>query len=180
MENELFVKCTIHVIDIICGIEESVKNFRTKALANEFRFVCKKILKQGRIKRDNNRTEKLCNGLKTWLKQNKLSLTENGKGRATFIISNANKQELISKELENTERYKELVKDDIAKVKTNTNKELVYLTRQNLISQQKLKSLKQITSKTLTARPALKRYKNPIKVRLIMDTVVEPFTKYQS
>ena len=50
----------IFVIHVICAIEESVRNFCTKYLANKFRFECKKIFKKGR-----RNSENLCNELKT-------------------------------------------------------------------------------------------------------------------
>lgn len=48
-------------------------------------------MKQGHNKKDIVITEQLCNGLKTWLKQRKLSLIENYKGRATCVLLVAQK-----------------------------------------------------------------------------------------
>ena len=52
------------------------------------------------------------------------------------------------------------MKDDIEKVKTGINKESALLRRQNLISKQELKCLKQITPITPIARPTLKTQKS--------------------
>ena len=65
---------TLPITSIICSIEESIKNLCTPALANEFRFECKRILKKGRNRKDVNITEEICRGLKVWLKQNDLTL----------------------------------------------------------------------------------------------------------
>ena len=45
-----FLTENVPVNDIACGIEEPIKSFRTKALAHEFTFECKKVLKHSRKK----------------------------------------------------------------------------------------------------------------------------------
>ena len=52
-----------------CGIEELIKNFRTKALAHEFIFECKEVLKHSCKKNDINFTGKVFNRLILWLEQ---------------------------------------------------------------------------------------------------------------
>ena len=57
-------------------------------------------MKQGHNKKDIVITEQLCNGLNTWLKQRKLSLIENYKGRATCVLLVAQKKlEFVDKKL---------------------------------------------------------------------------------
>ena len=69
------------IMDMICAIEGVTKSFSSNAIANEFKHECKNILKKGRQKTDINVTEKMCTGLRTWLKQNEIVLIENDKGR---------------------------------------------------------------------------------------------------
>ena len=102
---------------------------------------------------------------------------ENDKGRATCIIEENRKEQLISQELSNTDRYSSLTKDDIDKVKININKELATLRKENIISADFMKSVKQITPTTPIARPTLKAHKDPIKVRLIINTQGSAFYK---
>ena len=113
---------------------------------------------------------KVSAGLGEWLKQKELVLIENDKGRATCIIETKQIQELIEKELSNRERYKELEGDNIEKVKKAVNKELKSLCDGNKITTDMKKQLKQITPTTPIARPTLKAHKNPLKVRLIINT----------
>ena len=117
-----------------------------------------------------NISEEICSGWKSWLKQNELILIENDKGRATCIISKIKRDQLIEKELSNKERYKLIPKDDIEIVKTKINKELAILRKDDKISIECLKKLKQITPITPSARATLKAHKDPLKVRLIINT----------
>ena len=39
---------------MICGIEEAVKKFTSKAMANEFRFECKRMIQNGQRNRKIN------------------------------------------------------------------------------------------------------------------------------
>ena len=83
----------------------------------------------------------------------------------------------MSNELQNRERYKEVKKDDIEKVKTKVNKELATLRKENKLSVNEVKSLKQITPTTPKARPTLKAHKDPLKIRLIINTKGSAFYK---
>ena len=149
------------MIDMICAIEGITKDFCSNAIANEFKHECKNVLKKGRKKKDINVTEKVCRGLRTWLNHNKIVLIENDKGRATCLIKEEKLTSLIEKELENKERYKELFKDNIEKVKSETNKELAKLRKEKLLTIEELNNLKQITPTTPVARPTLKTHKDP-------------------
>ena len=139
-------------------------------MANEFRFECKRIISRGRNKNDTNISEELCRGLKSWLQQNDITLIENDKGRATCLITTEKRDQLIKNELDNQTRYKALGKDNIEKVKSSINKELASLRKENLITKELMKELKQITPITPRARPTLKSHKNPLKCRLIVNT----------
>ena len=158
------------IVDMICGIEEAVKKFTSKAMANEFRFECKRMIQNGKRNRNLNVEQQISAGLGEWLKQKELVLIENDKGRATCIIETKQTQELIEKELSNRERYKELEGDNIEKVKKAVNKELKSLCDKNKITTDMKKQLKQITPTTPITRPTLKAHKKPLKVRLIINT----------
>ena len=155
---------------MICGIEEAVEKFTSKAMANEFRFECKRVIQNEQRNRKINVEQQISAGLGEWLKQKELVLIENDKGRATCIIETKQIQELIEKELSNLERYKELEGDNTEKVKKAVNKELKSLCDGNKITTDMKKQLKQITPTTPIARPTLKAHKNPLKVRLIINT----------
>ena len=165
------------VLDFVCGIEEAAKKLSSKSAANEFRFDCKKIIKNGKKNKSTNIEQALCNGLKEWLKSNELTLIENDKGRATCIIENKKVEELIDKELSNRERYKPMMEDNIENVKTSVNKELNNLHKEKKITKELLNKLKQITPATPSGRPTLKAHKNPLKVRLIINTQGSAFYK---
>ena len=66
--------------------------------------------------------------------------------------------------------YKPIPKDDIENVKTKINKELPIIRKEDQISIECLKKLKQITPITPSARATLKAHKDPLKVRLIINT----------
>ena len=93
----------ITIVDMICGIEEAVKKFTSKAIANEFRFECKLMIQNGQRNRNLNVEQQISAGLAEWLKQKELVLIENNKGRTTCIIETKQIQELIAKELSNRE-----------------------------------------------------------------------------
>ena len=156
------------IVDMICDIEEAVKKFTSNA--NEFRFDCKRMTRNGQRNRNLNVEQQISAGLGEWLKQKELVLIENDKGRATCIIETKQIQELIEKELSNQERYKELEGDNIEKVKKAVNKELKSLCDKNKITTDMKEQLKQITPTTPIARPTLKAHKKPLKVRLIINT----------
>ena len=86
-------------------------------------------------------------------------LTENDKGRATFIIENQKVEEVINKELSNKERYKKL------------------LRKENKTSIEQMKNLEQINPTTTIAQATLKAHKNPLKVRLLINTQESSFYK---
>ena len=157
-------------LDIISGIESAIKSFNNRARANEYRFECMKILRKGRNKKDNNTNEKMCNGIKLWLKQNELILIENDKGRATCIIEKQKKDELVNNELSNTERYKKLDNDKLETIRAEVNKELALLLKKKHITTEERNELRQITPVTPKARPTLKTHKDPLKIRLIINT----------
>ena len=140
------------IVDMICGIEEAVK-----AMANEFRFECKRMIQNGQRNRNLYVEQQISAGLGEWLKQKELVLIENDKGRATCIIETKQIQELIEKELSNRERYKELEGDDIEKVNKAVNKELKSLCDGNKITTDTKKQLTQITPTTPIARPTLRK-----------------------
>ena len=158
------------IVDMICGIEEAVKKFTLKAIVNEFRFECNRMIQNGQRNRNLNIEQQISAGLGEWLKQKKRVLIENDKGRATCIIETKQIQELIEKELSNRERYKELEGDNIEKVKEAVNNELKSLCDENKITTDMKKQLKQITPTTPIAQPTLKAHKNPLKVRFIINT----------
>ena len=81
------------IVDMICGIEEAVKKFTSKAMANEFRFECKRMIQNGQRTRNLNVEQQISAGLGEWLKQKELVLIENDKGRATCIIETKQIQE---------------------------------------------------------------------------------------
>ena len=56
------------IVDMICGIEEVVKKFTSKAMANEFRFECKRMIQNGQRNRNLNVEQQISAGLGEWLK----------------------------------------------------------------------------------------------------------------
>ena len=62
-------------------------------------------------------------------------------------------------------------------MKSIINKELAALRKEKKISKELMKKLKQITPVTPSARPTLKTHKNPLKVRLIVNTQGSAFYK---
>ena len=110
-------------------------------------------------------------------KQYDLVLIENNKSQATCIIPKKQLEEPVLNEINDSDRYRPLPKNDIEKVKTSVNKELAILRRDNLISKEYLNSLKQITPTTPSARPTLKAHKDPLKTRLIINTRGSAFYK---
>ena len=61
--------------------------------------------------------------------------------------------------------------------KTAVNKEIAKLRNENKITIEQMKKLKKITPETPNARPTLKAHKNPLKVRLIINTRDSVFYK---
>ena len=53
---------------MICGIEEAVKKFTSKAMANEIRFECKRMIQIGQRNRKINVEQQISAGLGEWLK----------------------------------------------------------------------------------------------------------------
>ena len=167
----------LNVVDIIIGIENALKYMNSVSMANAFRYECMSIIKKGRDKKENNITEKICrkkkicSGVRRWLKQkNNLLLMENDKGRATCIIAKEKRDELVTNEMHNVERYSKLKKDDIDKVRTAVNKRLKEMVRDKILTIEEEKELRQKTRVTPSARPTLKSHKDPLKVRLIINT----------
>ena len=146
-------------------------------MANVFRYECMSIIKKGRDKKENNITEKICSGVRRWLKQNNLLLMENNKGRATCIIAKEKRDELVANEMHNVERYSKLKKDDIDKVRAAINKRLKEMARYKVLTIEEEKELRQKTPVTPSARSTLKSHKDPLKVRLIINTQGSAFYK---
>ena len=92
------------IVDMLCGIEEALKKFTSKAMTNEFGFECEGMIQNGQRNRNLNVEQQISAGLGDWLKQKELVLIENDKGRATCIIETKPIQELIEKDLSNRER----------------------------------------------------------------------------
>ena len=91
-------------------------------------------------------------------------VTEADKGRPTCIIKEKKVNELIETDLDNQNTYHSLKKKD--KVIKNFKK----LKGSELISENTFKDLEPHTPKTLSARPLLEIYKNPLKIRLRINT----------
>ncbi|XP_057308242.1 uncharacterized protein LOC130646121 [Hydractinia symbiolongicarpus] len=145
------------IIDMICGIKKAAKSFSSPSMANGFRFECKRIMEKEKNTKLTNITNELCNGLNEWLKQNRLILIENDKGRATCIISQQKVDELINQELSNKERYVELKSDNIEKAKTAINKEIANLRKENS------KELKYLTTSAKSYIKDTEQFVNKVK-----------------
>ncbi|XP_057308243.1 uncharacterized protein LOC130646122 [Hydractinia symbiolongicarpus] len=145
------------IIDMICGIKKAAKSFSSPSMANGFRFECKRIMEKEKNTKLTNITNELCNGLNEWLKQNRLILIENDKGRATCIISQQKVDELINQELSNKERYVELKSDNIEKAKTAINKEIANLRKENI------KELKYLTTSAKSYIKDTEQFVNKVK-----------------
>lgn len=97
-------------------------------------------------------------------------VVEAGKGRANCIIEDEKVTKMIETELNNQNRYHGLKKDIIDKVRSKINKKLKELKKKGLISENLCKDFKPHTLKTPSARPLLKLHKNPLKIRLVINT----------
>ena len=95
-------------------------------------------------------------------------------GRATCIISKKQVHEMVEQELNKPERYKKLRTDTIKKSRTAINKKLAELKLKDLITKQEHFSVKPSVPKTSKARPILKINKDPLKIRLIINTQNSP------
>ena len=138
--------------------------------ANYFRYEVLNVLEKEKRKEHVNVTEKQCNKIKKWLKENELTLIEADKGKATCIIEENKVDDLIKKELQKKERYTKIRRDPSAICRTQVNKKLNELAEKNMISEEEVKKMKTITPRLPQARPSLKAHKDPLKVRLIINT----------
>ena len=68
------------------------------------------------------------------------------------------------------DRYHGLKKDNIDNVRSKVNNKLKEFKESGLTSEKSYKDLKPRTPKTPSARPLLKIYKNPLKIRLVINT----------
>ena len=112
-----------------------------------------------------------------WLNNNDLCLLEADKGRATCIISRKQVHEMVAQELNKPERYRKLKTDTIKQSRAAINKKLAELKLKDLITKQEHSSLKPNVPKTPKARPILKIHKDPLKIRLIINTQNSPIYK---
>ena len=167
----------IPVFDIIAGIEDATKTLPTINTSNAFRFHCCNILKKSRNKSETNISEKVCRNINKWLNNNDLCLLEADKGRATCIISRKQVHEMVAQELNKPKRYRKLKTDTIKQSRAAINKKLAELKLKDLITKQEHSSLKPNVPKTPKARPILKIHKDPLKIRLIINTQNSPIYK---
>ena len=165
------------VFDIIAGIEDATKTLPTINTSNAFRFDCCNILKKSRNKSETNISEKVCRNINKWLNNNDLCLLEADKGRATCIVIRKQVHEMVEPELNKPERYRKLRTDIIKQSRAALNKKLAELKFKNLITKEEHSSLKPSVPKTPKARPILKIHKDPLKIRLIINTQNSPTCK---
>ena len=163
-------KKRLPLLDIIFGVEDATENISATYMKNSFRAECLNILKRGRSNDQINRNEKISRKICTWLKHNKLMVVEADKGRATCIIEEEKVNKMIETELNNQNIYHGLKKDKIDNVRSKVNKKLKELKESGLISEKLYKDLKPHTPKTPSARLLLKIRKNPLKIRLAINT----------
>ena len=167
----------IPVFDIIPGIEDATKTLPAIYTSNAFRFDCCNILKISRNKSETNISEKVCRDINKWLNNNNLYLLEADEGRATCIVSRKQEQKMVEQELDKPERYRKLRTDIIKQSRAALNKKLAELKFKNLITKEEHSSLKPSVPKTPKARPILKIHKDPLKIRLIINTQNSPIYK---
>ena len=167
----------IPVFDIIARIEDATKVLPAIYTSNVFRFDCCNILKKSRNKSETNISEKVCRDINKWLNNNNLYLLEADEGRATCIVSRKQEQKMVEQELDKPERYRKLRTDIIKQSRAALNKKLAELKFKNLITKEEHSSLKPSVPKTLKARPILKIHKDPLKIRLIINTQNSPIYK---
>ena len=106
-----------------------------------------------------------------------LCLLEADKGRAMCIISRKKVHEMVEQELNKPKRYGKLRTDTIKQSRAAINKKLAKLKLKDLITKQEHYSLKPSVPKTPKARPILKIHKNPLKIRLVINTQNSPICK---
>ena len=106
-----------------------------------------------------------------------MCLLEADKGRATCIVIRKQVHEMVEPELNKPERYRKLRTDIIKQSRAALNKKLAELKFKNLITKEEHSSLKPSVPKTLKARPILKIHKDPLKIRLIINTQNSPTCK---
>ena len=85
--------------------------------------------------------------------------------------------EMVDQELNKPDRYIKLKTDTITNSRAAVNKKLAELKLKNLITKQEHANLKPIVPKTPKARPTLKIHKDPLKIRLIINTQNSPIYK---
>ena len=84
---------------------------------------------------------------------------------------------MVEQELDKPERYRKLRTDIIKQSRAALNKKLAELKFKNLITKEEHSSLKPSVPKTSKARPILKIHKDPLKIRLIINTQNSPTCK---
>ena len=104
-------------------------------------------------------------------------VVEVDKGRAMWMIEKETVNKMIETELNNQKRYHSFKKDNIDNVRSKVNKKLKELKESGLISEKLYKDLKPHTPKTPSARPLLKMHKNPLKIRLVINTQISAVYK---
>ena len=104
-------------------------------------------------------------------------LLEADEGRATCIVSRKQEQKMVEQELDKPEKYRKLRTDIIKQSRATRNKKLAELKFKNLITKEEHSSLKPSVPKTLKTRPILKIDKDPLKIRLIINTQNSPICK---
>ena len=104
-------------------------------------------------------------------------VVEVDKGRAMCMIEKETVNKMIETELNNQKRYHSFKKDNIDNVRSKVNKKLKELKESGLISEKLYKDLKPHTPKTPSARPLLKMHKNPLKIRLVINTQISAVYK---
>ena len=156
-------------LDIITGVERLAKNFSIDQ-ANYMRYQVLTILEKPKQKGKVNISEKDCQKVRNWLKQNSLVLIESDKGRATCIIEENKVEAMVRTELSKTERYTLVNSDPTKLCQTKVNGLLKDLQKANLITADELRELKPKTPSVPSARPTLKAHKVPLKIRLIINT----------
>ena len=84
---------------------------------------------------------------------------------------------MVAQELNKPERYRKLKTDTIKQSRATINKKLAELKLKDLITKQEHPSLKPNVPKTPKTRPILKIHKDPLKIRLIINTQNSPIYK---
>ena len=96
------------ILDIVSGVEHATENIATY-MKNSFRAEWLNILKRGRSKYQIHSMKKYVERIK----DNKLIVVEDDKGRVTCIIKEDKVNKMIETELNNQNRYHSLKKDNI-------------------------------------------------------------------